>query len=131
MKMSMFFVVMAAFLSLSTLHAQEKRNEFDGEWVGSASSQVATCPRGTYQITVKDSQITGTFNIQVGKASKTRFDTSTVTGQVGPDGKAQVVHSGVDTKGRSSKFSGTFTSTEFRGSDTRGRCDYEVQLQRR
>lgn len=131
MRMSAGFVFLVVFLGFWPSYAQEKRNEFDGEWVGSASSQVANCPRGTYQITVRDSQVTGTFNIQAGKGSKTRFDTSTVTGQVGPDGKAQVEHSGVDTKGRSSKFSGTFTSTEFRGSDTRGRCDYEVQLQRR
>jgi hypothetical protein len=93
---------------------------------------VANCPRGTYQITVRDSQITGTFNVQAGKASKTRFDTSTVAGRIDSDGKAIIEVKGVDAaKARSSKFSGTFTSTEFRGSDTRGRCDYEVQLQRR
>jgi len=118
---------LVTFLGLKLSHAQEKRNEFDGEWVGSASSQVTTCPRGTYQITVKDSQITGTFNIQAGKASRTRIETSTVNGQIGSDGKAVIKLTGA----RSTKFSGTFTSTEFKGSDTRGRCDYDVQLQRR
>jgi len=132
MRTTAVFIFLVAFLSLWPLHAQEKRNEFDGEWVGRASPQeTGTCNSGTYQIKIKDSEITGTFDIRVKKINQSRTDTSTVSGKVDPDGKAQIVLTAVDTTARSSKFSGTFTSTEFRGSDTRGRCKYEVQLQRR
>ena len=132
MKLSAVFIFIVVFLSLWPLHAQEKRNEFDGEWVGRASSQDENaCRPGTYQITIKDAQLAGTYDVRVKVRGNYRNDTSKVTGQINSDGKAVIELTAVDTNGRNSKFSGTFTSTEFRGADKRGRCDYDVRLQRR
>ena len=132
MSASVIVIFVVALLSLRGAQAQDKKHEFDGEWVGRASSQNSdNCRPGTYQITVKDSQLAGTYDVRVKVRGNYRNDTSKVTGQIQPDGKAEIVLAAVDTNGRNSKFSGTFTGTEFQGSDTRGRCDYDVKLNRK
>jgi hypothetical protein len=133
MKLFAVFILIVAFLSFNPLHAQENQNQFDGEWTGKASPQDAkACPQaGTYQIKIKDSEITGTFDVRVKKETRSRTDTSTVSGRVNPDGKAVLVLSPVDTDARKSKVKGTFTGTEFRDVDKNSRCALDVQLQRR
>src|SRR5262245_30374735 len=63
---SVIVIIVVAFLSLRGAQAQDKKHEFDGEWVGRASSQNSdNCRPGTYQITVKDSQLAGTYDVRV------------------------------------------------------------------
>jgi|SRR5262245_66356746 len=123
--------IIVAFLSIGPLHAQENKNQFDGEWTGRAAPQDAKdcLQNGTYQIKIKDSEITGTFDVRVKKESRYRTDTSSVSGKVDPDVKAVLVLSPVDSTARKSRVKGTFTGSELRGEDKGPRCVYDVQLQ--
>ena len=101
--------------------------EFDGEWEGN-SPVFQGCGDAYYKITVKDSLITGRLRIIWQDLSPSAI--SAITGEVDADGRAVIQVRGA----RNSRFSGTFTSKEFRGSDppvgNQG-CSYEVKLNRR
>jgi hypothetical protein len=131
MKLCAVSIFVIALLSFNPSFAQENKNQFDGEWSGRASPQDSVCLPGTYQIKIKDSEIAGTFDVRVKKETRSRTDTSTVSGRVDPDGNAVLVLTPVDTTARKSKVKGTFTGTEFRGVDKNSRCALDVQLQRR
>jgi hypothetical protein len=111
-------------------------NEFDGTWEGRATVNPPNdreCTSGYYEVAVKDSLITGSFEIASRAAAGARFRSS-VTGEIRPDHTAVFEVKGEPGvyNARSSRFSGTFTSTEFRGNDpVVGRCGYEVELKRR
>ena len=101
--------------------------EFDGEWQGN-NPVFQGCGDAHYKITVKDSLVTGQLRILWKDLSPPA--SSAITGEVDADGRAVIQVRGA----RNSRFSGTFTSTEFRGSDppvgNQG-CSYEVKLNRR
>lgn len=105
-------------------------NQFDGKYSGT-SSVGRGCGSGHYDITVRDSLITGWFRFHVTKgniASQTSAD-GEITGEVSSDGTALIELRGP----RNSQFSGTFTAAELKAIDpplgNRG-CSYELILKR-
>ena len=106
-------------------------NQFDGKYSGTSSVGYA-CGSYHYDITVKDSLITGWYRSHVTKGSiapQTSAD-GEVTGEVSSDGIALIELRGPP---RYSQFSGTFTATELKAIDpafgNRG-CSYEITLKR-
>jgi hypothetical protein len=106
-------------------------NQFDGKYSGT-SSVGHGCGSGHYEITVKDSLITGWFRFHVTRGSfpnQTLSANGEITGEVGSDGTALIELRGP----RNSQFSGTFTNSEFKATDpalgNRG-CSYEIILKR-
>ena len=106
-------------------------NQFDGKYSGT-SSVGHGCGSGHYEITVKDSLITGWFRFHVTKGSfpnQTLSANGEITGEVGSDGTALIELRGP----RNSQFSGTFTGSELKATDpvlgNRG-CSYEIILKR-
>lgn len=106
--------------------------EFDGDWSGNTAGN-ASCGGASYDLTVKDSLITGKLRLVDRRIHGATYE-SIITGQVYADGTAALSLKG---EGRNTQFSGTFTSTEFRGTDARygnrgfSQCTYEVELKRR
>jgi hypothetical protein len=105
-------------------------NQFDGKYSGT-SSVGRGCGSGLYDITVRDSLITGWFRFHTTRgniASQTSAD-GEITGEVSGDGTALIELRGP----RNSQFSGTFTATELKAIDpalgNRG-CSYELILKR-
>jgi hypothetical protein len=105
-------------------------NTFDGNWQGSATV-FRGCGSAMYTFGVKESLITGSLRVTyagIGGEPASSFD-SDITGEVDNNGAAVIEIRGR----RNSSFPGTFTSTEFRGTDptdSRG-CSYELVLTRR
>ena len=106
-------------------------NQFDGKYSGT-SSVGHGCGSGHYEITVKDSLITGWFRFHVTKGSfpnQTLSANGEITGEVGSDGTALIELRGP----RNSQFSGTLTGSELKATDpalgNRG-CSYEIILKR-
>src|SRR5262245_12238794 len=106
-------------------------NQFDGKYSGT-SSVGHGCGSGHYEITVKDSLITGWFRFHVTKGSfpnQTLSANGEITGEVGSDDTALIELRGP----RNSQFSGTFTGAELKATDpalgNRG-CSYEIILKR-
>ena len=107
--------------------------EFDGDWTGHTIGAIG-CGGAHYDLTVRDSLITGKLRLfSTGRVEKESWE-SIITGEVKADGTATLRLKG---GARTTQFSGTFTNTEFRGTDARygdrgnGQCTYEVELKRR
>jgi hypothetical protein len=105
-------------------------NTFDGDWQGSVTV-LRGCGSATYNFKVTDSLITGGLRLTFagyGTEPASFFD-SDITGEVDSRGAAVIEIRGR----RNAVFPGTFTSTEFRGTDptdSRG-CSYDIVLTRR
>jgi hypothetical protein len=105
-------------------------NTFDGDWQGSATV-LRGCGSATYTFGVKQSLITGGLRLTFAGygAEPASFFDSDITGEIDSNGAAIIEISGR----RNSSFSGSFTSTEFRGNDptdSRG-CSYDIVMKRR
>jgi len=106
-------------------------NQFDGKYSGTSSVGYA-CGSYHYDITVKDSLITGWYRSHVTKGSFANMTSpdGEVTGEVSSDGTALIELRGPS---RTSQFSGTFTGAELKAFDppigNRG-CSYELTLKR-
>jgi hypothetical protein len=105
-------------------------NQFDGKYTGT-SSVGRGCGSSHYDITVRDSLITGWFRFHItrGNVASQSSVTGEITGEVSSDGTALIELRGP----RNSQFSGTFTATELKAIDpplgNRG-CSYELILKR-
>lgn len=105
--------------------------EFDGDWTGMTSRAMKGCGAPYYNLTVKNSQITGRLLIMA--QSNNPPAESAITGIVNADGTATIQLTGA----RKTKFTGKFSGTEFKGLDPAyggGRlsaCSYEVELKRK
>ena len=106
-------------------------NQFDAKYSGTSSVGYA-CGSYHYDITVKDSLITGWYRSHVTKGSFANMTSpdGEVTGEITSDGTALIELRGSP---RNSQFSGTFTATELKAIDpalgNRG-CSYEITLKR-
>jgi hypothetical protein len=110
-------------------------SEFDGEWQGPATNNPRNsneCTDGTYQVTIKESLITGTFQI-LSRIGSGRLE-SLVTGEIQPDKTAVLELKPLTPIMASARFTGTFNGNEFHGSNPAvggGRCGYDVNLKKR
>ena len=106
-------------------------NQFDGKYSGT-SSVGRGCGSYHYDITVKDSLLTGWYRSHVTKGSIANMTSADgeITGQASSDGTALIELRGPP---RNSQFSGTFTGAELKAIDppfgNRG-CSYEITLKR-
>ena len=106
-------------------------NQFDGKYSGT-SSVGRGCGSYHYDITVKDSMITGWYRSHVTKGSIATMTSADgeITGEASSDGTALIELRGPP---RNSQFSGTFTGAELKAIDppfgNRG-CSYEITLKR-
>jgi len=113
-----------------TLKRIKLSSDFDGDWRGSTGQTGAGCGGVHYDLSIKDSLISGKFTV-VYRDGTTFY--SNVTGEVDTTGKAIIELKGV----RNTQFAGTFTKTEFRANDPRygdkgnAQCSYENELKRR
>ena len=109
--------------------------EFDGEWQGQAKNTPRNnqeCVDGNYYVTVKDSLITGSFQLQSRIGGGTLE--ALVTGEIQPDKTAVLEVKPLTPRMVPARFSGTFKGNEFHGSDPPvdgRRCGYEVDLKKR
>jgi hypothetical protein len=136
-RMFLSFIMMALFLLVGfdifaqEQPAQKRSTEFDGEWQGRNTGFSKGCGTMSYNLTVKDSLISGNARYLDVLGGSTNTKDSAVTGEVAADGTAEIRVKG---PARISQFSGKFTSTEFRGVDppkgNRG-CSYEIELKRK
>jgi hypothetical protein len=105
-------------------------NQFDGKYSGT-SSVGRGCGSGYYDITVKDSLITGwfQFHFTFGGVTNQSSTVGEITGEASSDGTALIELRGP----RNSQFSGTFTGSVFKAIDppigNKG-CSYELTLKR-
>ena len=111
-------------------------SEFDGEWEGPATNNprnTTDCTNGTYRLTVKDSLITGTFEIS-SRVTGAGLRQSLVTGEIQPN-KTAVLELKPLTPGMgSARFTGTFNDNQFHGTDAvsgNPRCAWDVDLKKR
>jgi hypothetical protein len=106
-------------------------NQFDGKYSGT-SSVGRGCGSYHYDMTVKDSLITGWYRSHVTKGSIANMTSADgeITGEASSDGTALIELRGPP---RNSQFSGTFTGAELKAIDppfgNRG-CSYEITLKR-
>jgi hypothetical protein len=106
-------------------------NQFDGKYSGT-SSVGRGCGSYHYDMTVKDSLITGWYRSHVTKGSIANMTSADgeITGEASSDGTALIELRGPP---RTSQFSGTFTGAELKAIDppfgNRG-CSYEITLKR-
>ena len=106
-------------------------NQFDGKYSGT-SSVGRGCGSYHYDITVKNSLITGWYRSHVTKGSIATMTSADgeITGEASSDGTALIELRGPP---RNSQFSGTFTGAELKAIDppfgNRG-CSYEITLKR-
>jgi hypothetical protein len=111
-------------------------SEFDGDWEGPATNNPRNnrdCTNGTYRVTVKDSLITGTFDIPSRVAGAGILE-SFVTGEIQPDKTAVLELKPLTPSMYPSHFTGTFNGNQFHGSAPAvgtGRCGYDVDLKKR
>lgn len=104
-------------------------NTFDGDWQGTSTVRRG-CGSANYSFAVNNSLISGALRVTFGGFGGepiSAFD-SDITGEVDSSGAAVVEIRGR----RNSLFPGTFSGTEFRGTDptdSRG-CSYDVVMQR-
>jgi hypothetical protein len=111
-------------------------SEFDGNWEGPATNNPANnrdCTNGTYRVTVKDSLISGTFDVPSRVAGAGTLE-SFVTGEIQPDKTAVLELKPLSPSMYPGRFAGTFNGNQFHGSDpavgTR-RCGFDVDLKKR
>jgi hypothetical protein len=111
-------------------------SEFDGEWEGPATNNPRNnrdCTNGTYRVTIKDSLITGTFEIP-SRVAGVGLREALVTGEVQPDKSAILEIKPITPEMPSARFTGAFSGNQFHGSDpavgTR-RCGFDVDLKKR
>ena len=110
-------------------------SEFDGEWEGPATNNprnTRDCTDGTYRLAIKDSLITGKFEI-VSRVSGAGVREALVTGEVQPDKTTTLELKALSPLMWSGRVNGTFKGNEFHGSDpivgTR-RCGYDIDLKK-
>ena len=91
------------------------------------------CSNGTYRVTIKDSLITGTFEI-VSRVSGAGVRQALVTGEIQPDKTAVLDLKSLTPGMGSGRFNGTFNSNQFKGRDEASgspRCSWDVELKKR
>jgi hypothetical protein len=111
-------------------------SEFDGNWEGPATNNpinTRDCTNGTYRVIIKDSLITGTFDVPSRVAGAGTLE-SFVTGEIQPDKTAVLELKPLTPSMGPARFTGTFNGNQFHGSDpavgTR-RCGFDVDLKKR
>ena len=111
-------------------------SEFDGEWEGPATNNpknTRDCTDGTYRLTIKDSLITGKFEI-VSRVSGAGVREALVTGEVQPDKTATLELKALSPLMWSGRINGTFNGNEFHGSDPivgSRRCGFDIDLKKK
>lgn len=112
-----------------TMRRIKPSTEFDGVWSGTATPRPPDCLPGTYELTIKDSEITGMAEfLPRGEPARQ----STVTGEIKPDKTAALRLTAKSPGSRTSRFSGAFAGNDFKAADgaTSGRCSYDIWLRR-
>ena len=110
-------------------------SEFDGEWQGQAVNAPRNnqeCTDGNYYVTVKDSLITGSFQV-LSRVGAGVFE-ALVTGEIQPDKTAVLEVKPLTPRMVPARFTGAFNGNEFHGSDPPvdgRRCGYDVDLKKR
>jgi hypothetical protein len=111
-------------------------SEFDGEWEGPAANNprnTRDCTDGTYRLTIKDSLITGKFEI-VSRVAGAGVREALVTGEIQPDKTAVLELKPLSPLMVAARFTGTFNGNQFHGSDPivgSRRCGFDVDLKKR
>lgn len=111
-------------------------SEFDGEWEGPATNNPSNprdCSNGTYRVTIKDSLITGTFEI-VSRVTGAGVRQALVTGEIQPDKTAVLELKSLTPGMGSGRVPGTFNGNQFQGKDSASgspRCSWDVEFKKR
>jgi hypothetical protein len=116
-----------------TLMKIRPSTEFDGKWTGTASPtfNATLCASGSYELTVKDSAITGSA---VFLSDRNYRWESTISGGINPDKTARLQLTPKTTDARGSQFGGVFEGNEFKAKDDnngKAKCIYMVSLKKK